>query len=52
MVRDSRLSIMRTHVRVGLTWYDASRELFRSKKVERIIPAEVVLEGGPPMKRT
>lgn len=52
MVRDSRLSIMRTHVRVGLTWYDASRELFRSKKVERMTPSEVVLDGGPPMKRT
>ncbi len=51
IVRDGHLSIMRTHVRVGLAWYDGGRELFRSKKIERIKPAEVVLDGGPPMKR-
>jgi hypothetical protein len=51
VVRDGHLSIMRTHVRVGLTWYDGGRELFRSKKIKRIEPAEVVLDGGPPMKR-
>jgi hypothetical protein len=51
MVRGGHLSIMRTHIRVGLTWYDGSRELFRSKRMERITPTEVVLDGGPPMKR-
>lgn len=27
------------------------RELFRSKKIERVTPTEAVLHGGPPMKR-
>lgn len=51
LVRDSRLSIMRTHVRVGLTWHDSRRELFRGKKIKGITSAEAVLDGGPPMKR-
>ena len=52
IVRDGELSITRTHAREGLSWrIGPQRELFRSKKIERVTPTEVVLHGGPPMKR-
>ena len=51
MVREGRLSIMRTQVRQDLEWSENRRELFRNKRIEKITRDEVTLEDGPEMVR-
>lgn len=51
VVRDGRLSLMRSHSGIPGAWSRNVREIFRDKKIRKATSTEVVLEGGPPMKR-
>lgn len=51
-VRDGRFWLRRIEARHGEKWYKANRSFFRAaKRVEQATAGEIVLQGGPPMKR-
>ena len=53
VVRNGKLSIGRTHAWGwgNKDWVKNSRDIFYYKPIKKVTPTEVVLEGGPPMKR-
>lgn len=50
-VQDGHFWLARTHVTRNGEWFAAYREYFPPKRIEKVTPEEIVLEGGPPMKR-
>jgi hypothetical protein len=51
-VYDGRFSLFRTQAKLGDAWRPASRDFFReAKRIAQVNEDEVILMGGPPMKR-
>lgn len=50
-VREGRLWILRTHLKRQDRWVEHIRAFFKPKLIKKVTSTDVVLEGGPPMKR-